>query len=108
MKSVCLLELTSIQKMEKISQYWWLRVPATDLATYAVNILKCVLQSCFVLQIVQQGSIVMMFQKTDPDRIASLNLINQSFGGEKDLRFPFSDPMQSTVVSYLFSLALSI
>lgn len=93
--------------MEKISQYWWLRVPATNLATYAVNILKCVLQFCFVLQTVQQGSIVLIFQKA-PDRIASLQLINQSCGGEEDLRFPFSDPMQSTVVSYLFSLALSI
>lgn len=31
----------------------------------------------------------MIFQKTDLDRIASLNLINQSFDGKKDLRFPF-------------------
>lgn len=54
------------------------------------------------------GRVVMIFQKTDLDRIASLHLINQSVGGEKDLQFPFSDPMQSTMVSYLFSLALSI
>lgn len=76
--------------------------------TYAVNILKCMLQFCFVLQTIQQGSIVMIFQKTDLDRNASLNLINQSFGGKKDLQFPFSDPTQSTMVSYLFSLAFPI